>query len=214
MRQLTIPVHNNQQLECFIERHGTWFEFRLVGEVDGARQVLSHYLTHDDLEHKFAYAEDRPFSWVDASRRQLPAKKHKNSVQWEATIAQHKFVDLGRGSYHIVPPIGFLSLDRSAWNRARKLLVGHWSDGKIQITFERSFRVRLDKLPPRGHALRTASSVLQEHWSLKRWWLFTYSGDMKVGVGTPILCLNSDEMHLPSHDPRYMAQVFRRQRTG
>lgn len=211
MHRLRIPVRNNQEIECFVESQTSCFEIWLVATVRGMRQVLSHYLTHDDLRQNFAYSKSLPFCWEAASPAQIPSKRHESAVQWEVTIARGKCVDLRHGGHHIVPPIAFLDLDRSAWNEARKHLLGLWSDGEITIAFESGFKVRLNTLPPEGHVLRAMDSALQDRWRVSSWRLYTYNQRRKVGLFRPILFLKSDELHLPSiADPRYLAHVFSR----
>lgn len=93
MRTTTITVYNNQRVEVFVEKTEDGFEMWLVGLIKGRRIVISHYLTHDDLEAHLEYALPGDLVWREAMRSKLPEDKHQIAIEEEETIADGTFWD-------------------------------------------------------------------------------------------------------------------------
>ena len=90
MKTVTITVHNNKNLELFVEKHEDWFEVWIVGPIRKRRTLPDHHLTHDDLERHLEYAKPGDLVWCHAGKAAIPAEKHRNAIEAEETIKRKR----------------------------------------------------------------------------------------------------------------------------
>ena len=217
MRTVCIPVRNNQQLEIFTQPLKDGYELWTVGAVAGRRTVLTHYLTHDNLEARLEYAESHDLVWCDASPSAIPKEKHAAAIEWEKSIKRGTFVDNDKKQQQSVSShldvINLLSLDRKVWNAAKKAILGRWTDGIATVVFQPDSQ--LDWSCPLGERHPVNLGVLihrhkPDWWNFAGWQLPLMNNEHKCGVRLGVLRVDEDELHVFSIHQDRLAHVFRR----
>jgi len=214
MRTVSIAVHNNHTLELFVQKRKTAFELWQVGIVNGRRILLDHYLTHDDLEAKLSYAEPGDLVWEDTKRSHIPAEKHRNVLQREKMAKRDSFSDFDKIGqkllYHFAGCINMFSIDRKAFNHAKKVILGHWTDGVVAAFFEPEHKIKLSYPMDRPHSLN-ASVRMVNWWAFGRWQLHLLD-EHKTGIRIGVLRVDEHELHVYSQIHNRIAHIMYRAR--
>ena len=210
MRTTSINVFNNQQIEVFIEKHEKWFEVWQVGELK-QRVVLDHYLTHDVLEGRLEYAKTGDLIWRDAAREEIPKEKHQNAIEYEKTIKAGKFWDSQNLILHLRARI-FLPIDRKAFNAAKKLILGQWTDGNITMSLEPDNKLQWSCLNPSAPSSigTNISGHAPDCWKFALWQLHLWNVEHRCGTRASIFHVDEHELHCMSGGPCRIARIFRR----
>lgn len=212
MRASEIILHNNQTLEVFTQPHDDGFELWKISTIKGKRTVLDHYLTHDDLERRFAYVEPGDIVWRDANPNEIPGEKHASARETEKSIERGTFWDLQSIAGH-VGAIDLVPLDRKAFSAATKAILGEWTDGAVTLTLEPESRLKFSCLLEARHPLNMGS---QMHGQKPDWWGFAYwqlsllNYEKRSGQRTGVLRVDNKELHIYSEQPDRLAHVLHR----
>lgn len=217
MRKTNVTVRNNQTLEVFTQGRGEGFEIWTVGLVKERRTVLSHHLTHDDLEARLCYARPGDLTWKNATRSEIPVEKHLSAVQEEESIKRGTFVDNAKEQQRSVTwHLGvnnLLSLDRKVCNAAKKAILGTWTDGIASVGFEPQSKLTWSCPMAQPHLLNSGVRVhkrIPDWWSFASWELYLMNAMHKCGMHLGVLHVDDRELHLFSDQPDRLAHVFRR----
>lgn len=226
MRVTAITVRNNQRVQLCVEKREEGFELWIVGPMDGRRVLLSHYLTHDDLEAHLEYAQPGDLVWGDASP-EIPAAKDSYAITWEENLKQgvcywdyikpedEEFdhflpeADLERAkalrsvANHLSYPIGRLTIDRKEVNTARKRLVGQWTNGASTLTLEADRKLQWD--PP-----LTACCHVPDRWDFTKWRLVQSNSEHKCHISAHVLHVDEHELLLRNYHCHRLVQVYYR----
>jgi hypothetical protein len=134
MRTASFKTRNDLTVEIFLDRRADSLEFWLVGPHNGARTVLNHYLTHDELDAALRYSKATLLNWSAAKPADLPEAKSAAALDDEKTIAAGTFWDAADLSEHFA---GLATLDPvpETWRTAFSCLPGTWSDGISTLDF-------------------------------------------------------------------------------
>lgn len=217
MRNTTFTVRNNQMLEVFTKRHGPGFELWTVGLIKERRSVLSHYLTHDDLEARLAYAEVGDLLWRNATIAEIPNEKHTAAAQWEESLRRGVFVDNDMQQRHSVAShfdvINLLPLDRKTWNIAKNVILGKWTDGNASVCFEPQSKLQWSCPMERPHLLNRYARVdgrIPDWWSFASWQLHLMNSEHKCGIRVGVLRVDQNELHLLSDQQDHLSHIMKR----
>jgi hypothetical protein len=210
MRTVAIPIRNTQKVEVFVEKHNDHFELWIVGMVKERRMVLSHHLTHGDLETHLEYARPEDLIWRDAERSEIPDEKHQNAIEMEETITRGVFWD-GVASHF--DSIAFITKDRKALLSAQKAILGRWTDGSLTFDLKPEHGLAWSCTDPK-HWLGRFAGPNPDWWNFKQW-QFAFMSDVgknsMSGCRNEIIHVDERELHFRGGHKNRMAYVFRRE---
>jgi hypothetical protein len=214
MRACAFTVHNDQELEVFVEKRRDGFEIWMVGPVEGNRMVLDHRLTHDDLETSLAYARAGDLIWRNATISELPVEKHQNAIEMEETIKQGTFIDFERLHQTVFGHFGAIALLalNGESQSAEKALLGRWTDGILTLSIEANNNLRwscTDLLHPLNVGERVHGHA-PDWWNFALWRLHLLNVKYKCGMHVGILRVDEHELHFENVQSNQMAHVFHR----
>lgn len=219
MRATAITVHNNQEVEIFVEKRKDGFGLWIVGPIKGSRTVIDHHLTHDDLEAWLAYAKPGDLVWRDATASEIPTEKHQNAVEMEATIKQGKFMDYEdwpeesqRSVARHFGSISLLTTDRKETNAANKAILGRWTDGVVTLNIEPNNKLGWS-CSNRNHPFNIGEKVhghAPDWWNFAMWRLHLMNDKHKCGTHVGVLRADEHELHFEGGGPHRLATVFHR----
>ncbi len=238
MRTVAISVRNNKTLELFVEKRGNGFEVWVVGLVQKQRTLLDHRLTHDDLERRLEYAKVGDLIWRDAGEAEIPAEKHRNAIEAEATIKRGTFWDYDdpqldemealarqasalpassvpshRSVANHLNSIALLSENKAEWNAAKQAILGQWTDGVVTMKLEPDHRL-LWSCADRQHPLNVGERVnahAPNWWNFAMWRLHLMNNEYKCGTHVGVLNVGDNELHVfENGHPHRIAHVFER----
>lgn len=214
MKTTTIPVHNGNQLDVFVEKKNDGFELWTVGTIKGTRQVLDHHLTHDDLEKRLHYQKPGDLSWEDTIPSKIPTEKHANAIEMEGTIKRRKRIDqpsvvahLGFGS------IDLLGMERKTLNATKAAIMGRWTDGQVMLILEPNNKLEISSLGSRPNFFDNCwppSYPTRDWWNFAMWRFHTLNKEKQIGQTMAVLRVDEQELHFYSNTPDQMAHVFKR----
>ena len=217
MRTVALTVHNNQKLEIFTQALKDGFELWTAGMVAGRRIILTHYLTHDDLEARLEYASPHDLVWKEAAPSALPEAKHAAAFEWEASIKRGAFVDSNIKQQHSVSShldvINLLPLDRKVWNFAKKAILGRWTDGVATVVFEPDSKLQWSCPLDCQHPLNIGAlihKVEPNWWNFASWQLPLMNHEHKKGIRLGVLRVDDGELHVLSIHQDRLAYILRR----
>ena len=222
MRTFSITIHNNLNLEVFVEKLKNGFEVWKVGAVKGRRVILDHYVTHDDLEAKLDYANCGDLVWTDASISELPSDKHLSAIQMEQTIKQGIFIDFEKGLkqpliHHFGNIVNLFPVDRKVFNAAKKAILGRWVDSTASVDFKPDAKLNLvcptDMPHPFNSGVRT-HGFYPDWWNFAGWQLSLFNNEHKNGMRIGVIRVDDQELHVwnESHSHK-LVHVFYRAKT-
>jgi hypothetical protein len=218
MRTASIKIHNNQVLEVFVEKRKSGFEVWVIGPVKGCRVILSHHLTHDDLEAELEYARAGDLIWRNAVPSEIPGEIHPVANEAAANIKRGMFSDFGKLNqsltYHVMGIINVPSLDRKGWNVAKKAIWGRWTDGVANVGFEPDAKLKWSCPTGRPHPFNSGvrgNGHVPDWWSFASWQLHLMNDEHKTGMRVAVLRVDEQELHISNDDdsPR-LAHIFHR----
>jgi hypothetical protein len=216
MRTTAIKVHNNQSLEIFVKKRNTDFELWIVGPMKSCdRAVLDHHLTHDDLEKELAYATPGDLAWHDAADSEIPIAKHPGALEAEETIKQNKHWDFGILNQSVSSHLGgiaLLDLDKKVLSAAKKMLIGHWSDGTVNLNIGTNHKLEWS-CSERNHPLNIGERIhghAPDWWNFAMWRLALMNNARKCGTHIEVLRVDEHALHISGDKLNCLVRVFQR----
>jgi hypothetical protein len=170
MRTTSFQTRNNQTAEVFVVSHGKHFELWVVGPKENQRVILSHYLTHDDLERRLRYAKSVMLNWTLAKMSDLPEAKSPLALQDEKSIECGTFWDSDALSDHLAGVMN-LDLDCETLAAARADMIGVWSDGISTLNLGKDGSLSASISPNSAQPfLRAVARFQADGWRLSDSW--------------------------------------------
>ena len=207
MRTVSIAIHNSQKIEIFVEKRKACFEVWIVGVVGNRRVVLSHDLTHDDLEAGLEYARAGDLDWRDAARSELPSKTHPVANEAADNIRRRVFADFEKFhqsiAYHVTGIINVLPIDRKEWNIAKKAILGQWTDKIATVNFQIDSKLKWSCPLDRPHPFNSGARIdgyIPDWWSFASWQLHLLNREKKIGMRIAVIRVDEQELHISSDD--------------
>jgi hypothetical protein len=212
LRSTTIRVQGDRLVELFSRRlDDAKGAFWVVAAINGRRTVISHYLTHDDLENRLSYATAGDVEWRNASPAEIPRRYSGVGLVMGCTIPDGKTLDFQSLALHL--PLPYLPVDRFALASARRSILGRWSDGAVSATFGPKSKLTLSTRIPANHPFApTRGCPPSDWWRLSAWQLYLMNQERKCGLRMLVLRVDADELHvaLGTRTGDTIAHVFRR----
>jgi hypothetical protein len=170
MRTTSFQTRNHQTVEVFVVNHGKHFELWVVGPKENQRVILSHYLTHDDLERRLRYTKSILLNWTLAKMSDLPGAKSPLALQDEKSIECGTLWDSEALSDHLASVVN-LDLDCETLAAARADMVGLWSDGISTLNLGKDGSLSVSISPDSAQPfLRALVRIQADEWRLSDSW--------------------------------------------
>lgn len=214
MRTTSLSVHNDQILEIFIEpreEHPGQFLIWMVGDIKGQRTVLDHLATQDDLEQQLSYIRHGDMIWKSADKLDIPLAKNQSAIENEKTIEQGALWDHPCSLCWMATI--WLPISRKTLNAAKKLIIGEWSDGVVNLSFKPNSQFHIDfPAPPLNHhpLLFASDYVGADRWNLSRWLLFLMNDKRNRGYKIGGWKCDEHELHIFGDQKDVLVHPLRR----
>ena len=220
MRTTKIPFHNDQTLEIFVQpraENAEEFEMWLIGEAEGRRIILDHLITEDDIEARLGYAQAGDLRWEQSDISAIPDEKTETALEYERECLDRGMLrNINDVSLHL-HTWSSLPLNRKTLNRARKCIVGSWSDGIATLILKPQSQVEVlcaDASHPLSWQANFVYSPGEYHpadwWNFSAWLLLLMDQTTKRGSKQAVWRCDETELHLPSLEQDIFAHVFHR----